>query len=75
MLASEILDDEYNWITYNDEVTELMVDISRKIEQQLIFQVATDVKKISRRRKLFAVPLQENAWDEDQQVVFEIDEL
>ena len=32
MLASEILDDEYNWITYNDEVTELMVDISRKIE-------------------------------------------
>jgi hypothetical protein len=32
MLANEILDDEYNWISYNDEITELMVDISRKIE-------------------------------------------
>ena len=32
MLATQILDDEYNWITYNDELTELMVDISRKIE-------------------------------------------
>ncbi len=52
MLANEILDDEYNWITYNDEITELMVDISRKIEELLIFQVSTDVKKIIRRRKM-----------------------
>lgn len=25
MLATDILDDEYNWITYNDEMTEIMV--------------------------------------------------
>jgi hypothetical protein len=52
MLASEILDDEYNWITYNDEVTELLVDISRKVEELLIFQISTDLKKIMRRRKM-----------------------
>lgn len=52
MLATEIMDDEYNWITYNDELTELMVEISQMIEDVLLFQAATDVKKISRRRKL-----------------------
>ena len=55
MLANEILDDEYNWITYNDELTELMVDISRKIEEILVFQVATDLKKMMRRRKTFII--------------------
>lgn len=72
MLANEILDDEYNWITYNDEMTELMVDISRRIEEMLVFQVATDLKKISRRRKILIMN-NEDSGGEDQQVVFQIE--
>ena len=65
MLANEILDDEYNWITYNDEMTELMVDISRRLEEMLVFQVATDLKKMSRRRKMI-VASNEDSPAEDQ---------
>lgn len=71
MLANEILDDEYNWITYNDELTELMVDISRRLEEMLIFQVATDLKKMSRRRRLIPQINEDVSWD-DQQVVFQL---
>lgn len=53
MLATEIIDDEYNWITYNDELTELMVEISNMIEDVLMFQISSDLKKINRRRKIF----------------------
>ena len=53
-------------------MTELMVDISRRLEETLIFQVATDLKKMSRRRKMLIVSNEESPA-EDQQVVFQIE--
>lgn len=51
MLAVELFESEETWINYNDEMAELLVELSRMIEERLYFEMATQLKNAMRRRK------------------------
>ena len=38
MLANELFETEETWINYNDEIAELLVEISRLIEEKMYFE-------------------------------------
>lgn len=70
ILATELLESEESWINYNDEMAELLVELSRMIEDKLFFEYGTELKKLQRRRKMIA----EESFIEES-VVFNVDEL
>jgi hypothetical protein len=37
ILATELLESEQSWINYNDEMAELLVELSRMIEEKIFF--------------------------------------
>lgn len=55
MLAIELFESEQTWINYNDEMAELLVELSRVIEERVFFEVATQMKRLQRRRKFEGV--------------------
>lgn len=70
ILATELLESEESWINYNDEMAELLVELSRMIEDKLFFEYGTELKKLQRRRKMIA----DESFIEES-VVFNVDEL
>ena len=52
ILATELLESEQSWINYNDEMAELLVELSRMLEEKLFFEYGTELKKLQRRRKM-----------------------
>lgn len=52
ILATELLESQQSWINYNDEMAELLVELSRMIEEKLFFQHGTELKKLQRRRRM-----------------------
>jgi hypothetical protein len=48
------LENEQSWINYNDEMAELLVELSRMIEDTIFFEQMTELKKLQRRRRMIA---------------------
>ena len=46
------MESEQSWINYNDEMAELLVELSRMLEEKLFFEYGTELKKLQRRRKM-----------------------
>lgn len=55
ILAVELLESESAWINYNDEMAELLVELSRVIEERLFFEFSGgEVKRLLRTRRQLA---------------------
>lgn len=55
ILAVELLESESAWINYNDELAELLVELSRVIEERLFFEFSGgEVKRLLRTRRALA---------------------
>ena len=54
-----MLESEQSWTNYNDELAELLVELTRLLEDRIWMEVCADVRKLQRRRKLLVEESQE----------------
>ena len=54
-----MLESEQSWTNYNDELAELLVELTRLLEDRRWMEVCADVRKLQRRRKLLVEESQE----------------
>ncbi len=48
MLANELYESEYNWLDYKDDLTELLVHITRQIEELLFLEAIEESSKLQK---------------------------
>lgn len=61
ILATELLESEQSWTNYNDEMAELLVQLTRLVEDRIWMEACGDLRKLQRRRRMF---IEENVVEE-----------
>lgn len=57
MLAAEVIEAEERWITYDDELTEVTVELGDYIYNKLIDEMVDEIVRINVKSHITQVPL------------------